>query len=218
MSEQKLVSRKEFLKKAGFTVAGVAVTGSLASVLTGCAAQPAATVDTSQTPDWPYPYKKLDPDKVAERAFEAYKTKGGWGIGVSDGFFGLLAEEVGYPFNQIRPELWINGAAGYGAATLCGSLGTAAACIGSVCDADMQKKVLADLFNWYKTAEFPSYQPENLGLPTTVADSLLCVDSVGKFMEVSGYAMGDPERKSRCAGVAAECAKKMVELLNEALA
>ena len=103
-------------------------------------------------------------------------------------------------------------------ATLCGSLGTAAACIGSVCDADTQKKILADLFNWYKSHDFPQYQPEDLDLPTTVADSLLCVDSVGKFMEVSGYAMGDPERKSRCAGVAAEVSKKMVELLNEELA
>lgn len=103
-------------------------------------------------------------------------------------------------------------------ATLCGSLGTAAACIGSVCDADTSKSVLAELFTWYKGAGFPSYQPDNLGLPTTVAESVLCVDSVGKFMEKTGYAMGDPERKTRCAGVAAEVTKKMVELLNEALA
>jgi hypothetical protein len=77
MSQENLVSRKDFLKKAGVTVAGVAVTGSLASVLTGCSAKPTAALDTSQAPDWPYPYKKLDPDKVAERAFQAYKEKGG---------------------------------------------------------------------------------------------------------------------------------------------
>ena len=114
--------------------------------------------------------------------------------------------------------MWINGAAGYGAASLCGSLGTAAACIGSVCDADTSKKVTADLFAWYKKAEFPEYQPENLGLATTVAESLLCEDSVGNFMTETGYAMGDPERKSRCGGVAAGVTRKMVELLNEVLA
>lgn len=114
--------------------------------------------------------------------------------------------------------MWLNGAAGYGAATLCGSLGTAAACIGSVCDAETSKKVVSELFAWYKKAELPDYQPENLGLTTTVADSLLCEDSVGTFMKETGYAMGDPERKSRCGGVAAAVTRKMVELLNEAIA
>jgi len=100
---------------------------------------------------------------------------------------------------------------------LCGSLGTAAACIGTVCDADTAKKVLGDLEAWYKEAEVPIYQPENLNLPTTVAGSVMCSDSVGNFMAKSGYAMGDPERKARCAGVAADITAKMVELLNAAL-
>lgn len=77
MSEIKLLSRKDFLKKAGITVAGIAVTGTLASALTGCTTQPTASLDTSQAPEWPLPYKKLDPEKVEARAFTAYKEKGG---------------------------------------------------------------------------------------------------------------------------------------------
>ncbi|WFA08758.1 hypothetical protein P3962_13685 [Tissierella sp. Yu-01] len=74
---EKQLSRKEFLKKAGMTVAGVAVTGSLASVLTGCSAQPTASADSSQAPEWPFTYKKLDPAIAEERAFNGYKEKGG---------------------------------------------------------------------------------------------------------------------------------------------
>ena len=103
-------------------------------------------------------------------------------------------------------------------ATLCGSLGVAASCIGMVTDVDTQKKIVGELFKWYKGFEFPQYQPENLGLKHTIAESVLCEDSVGKFMKEQGVAYGDPERKSRCAGVTADVSRKMVELLNEALA
>ncbi len=62
------------------------------------------------------------------------------------------------------------------------------------------------------------YQPEGLNLPTTVAGSTLCEDSVGHFMEAAKVAYGDPERKSRCAGTTADVTRKMVEMLNEVLA
>ena len=94
----------------------------------------------------------------------------------------------------------------------------AAACIGMVTDVDTQKKIVGELFKWYKTAEFPQYQPEGLGLKHTVAESILCEDSVGTFMKEQGVAYGDPERKARCAGTAADVTRKMVELLNETLA
>ncbi|KPU45325.1 split-soret cytochrome c precursor [Oxobacter pfennigii] len=126
-----------------------------------------------------------------------------------------MAEEVGYPFNQIPTEAFISAAGGYGAGTLCGTLGVGAACIGTVCDKETSNKLLSELLKWYKKEEFPSYQPENLNLPKTVADSYLCEDSVGNFMAASGYAYNDPERKSRCAGVAAEVTKKIFEMLNE---
>lgn len=114
--------------------------------------------------------------------------------------------------------MFINASSGYQQSSLCGSVGVAAACIGAVCDADTAKKLIVELENWYKVAELPMYQPENLGLKTTVAESIICEVSVSKYMEAEGVAYGDPERKSRCAGVAADCTRKMVELLNETLA
>lgn len=129
-----------------------------------------------------------------------------------------MANEVGYPYNQIPTAAFTNAAGGYNQASLCGCIGTAATCIGMVCEPDQAKKILGELSAWYKKAEFPMYQPDGLGLKTTVAESTLCADSVGKFMEAQGVAYGDPERKTRCAGVTGDVARKMVELLNEALA
>ena len=220
MSENKQLTRKEFLKGMGYTAASVVAVGSIGGLLTGCSTAPAAAaaVDTTQAPQHPFPYKKLDPAVVEQRAFQGYKEKGGWGAGIAEGFFGVLADEVGYPFNQIPVATFVNYGSGFQQASLCGSLGAAAACIGTVCDADTSKKVLVELENWYKVTAFPMYQPENLNLATTVADSILCSDSVGKWMEATGFEHGSPERKSRCAGVTADTAKKMVELLNAALA
>lgn len=81
----------------------------------------------------------------------------------------------------------------------------------------MQKELVNQLWNWYKEHPFPQMQPANLDLAVTVAESVYCSDSVGKFMEAQGCGFGDTERKERCAGVAAEIIKKTVEMLNERL-
>ncbi len=214
---EKQITRKDFLKGMGVSVAGVAMAGSVGALLTGCTTSADTSVSTEK-PQWPFKYVKLDPEKVKSRSYNAYKEMGGWGIGVSEGFFGTLADEVGYPFNQIPVEAFIPAAGGYGLSTLCGSLGTAATCIGMVTDTDTAKKLIGELFKWYKGHDFPQYQPENLNLTHTVADSVLCADSVGKFMKAEGVKYDDPKRKARCAGVAGEVTAKMVELLNETLA
>lgn len=76
MSENKQISRKDFIKGVGMTVAGVAVTGTLGGLLTGCSA-PSASVDTATAPAWPFTYKKIDPSVAEARAFQGYKEKGG---------------------------------------------------------------------------------------------------------------------------------------------
>ncbi len=220
MAENKQITRKDFLKGVGVTVAGVAVTGSLTGILTGCSTPaPAAApaVDTSQAPAWPFKYEKMDVAVAQENAYKGYKEKGGWGAGVAEGFFGTLSQQVGYPFNQYPAEVFSNFAAGFTQAQLCGTLGTAAACLGTVCDPDTARKILGELENWYKDAELPIYQPAKLDLATTVAGSLTCGDSVSTWMTETGFAMGDAERKERCAGVAADVTGKMVELLNATL-
>ena len=211
MKTENQISRKDFLKKAGMTVAGVAVTGSL---LTACSTDTTASVDTSQAPEWPFPYKKLDAAVGEERGYNNYHEKGGWGVGVAEGFFGLLADEIGYPYNQIPTEMFINASSGYQQQSLCGCLGVAAACIGAVCEGDDAKKLIRELENWYKEAEFPMYQPDG-PLVTTVAESIQCEVSVTKYMEAEGVDYGDEKRKNRCAGVTADTVRKTIEMLNE---
>ena len=211
MSTENQISRKDFLKKAGMTVAGVAVTGSL---LSACSSDTAASADTSKAPEWPFTYSKIDPAVAEERAYKAYHEQGGWGVGVAEGFFGTLADEVGYPYNQIPTGMFINASSGYQQSSLCGSIGIAGACIGSVCEGADAKKLIMKLENWYKAAELPIYQPDG-PIATTVAESIQCEVSVGKYMEAEGVEYGDQMRKNRCAGIAADCTRKAVELLNE---
>ncbi len=81
----------------------------------------------------------------------------------------------------------------------------------------MARGIISDLFDWYEKAELPIYQPDNLDLKITVADSLLCEDSVGIYLDAEGVEMGDPERVARCGGLAADVTGKTVEMLNQEL-
>lgn len=111
--------------------------------------------------------------------------------------------------------MFVNHAGGYHVTTLCGSLGVAAFVIGQFVPDKDAKKMVSELFNWYKKFPFPVYQPEFKGaLPTTIADSYLCDDSVGNYMKTAKVAYKDQKRKARCAGVSADVTKKTIELLN----
>lgn len=78
MSENKQISRKDFLKGMGYTAASVVAVGSIGGLLTGCSTTQATTeVDTSQAPAYPWTYKKLDPAVVEAAAYKGYKEKGG---------------------------------------------------------------------------------------------------------------------------------------------
>jgi len=129
----------------------------------------------------------------------------------------MLAEEVGYPYNQIPTESFLGYAGGFGHASLCGTVGVGANFIYSVCDKETAAKLTGELYKWYKEASFPYYQPEGQDLKQTVAKSTLCGDSVAIWMEETGFEFGSAERKTRCAGVAADTAKKVIELLNAEL-
>lgn len=75
MSEEKekLLTRRTFLKGAA-AVAGVTLlSGAGGLLLSGCSA---GQKSAQKKPEWPYPYKKLDPAKAADRAYKAYKEGG----------------------------------------------------------------------------------------------------------------------------------------------
>ncbi len=122
------------------------------------------------------------------------------------------------------------GAVGYG--SLCGALN------GSLLVINLVAKSMKDvtrigqaLMRWYESTPLPSekinryvvegevyVKPERLKsrkwLPQSVAGSVLCHVSVGRWCRVSGYASGSKERSERCARITGDVAAKTVELLN----
>lgn len=204
----KLQTRREFLKSTGKLVAGVTLASTLNPVVNALAKD-----ETVSAPAYPFTYAKLDPAVAEERGYRGYYEKGGCARGVADAIIGQLADDVGYPFNQIPIDMYANGATGYGIGSLCGSLAGAVNAIGLVCAPDDAKKITAELFAWYSKAELPIYQPKTESI-TTVANSVNCLESVSTYMTAAGVGMGDAARKERCAGVTGDTAKKTVELLN----
>lgn len=75
--KDKQISRKDFLKGVGTSIAGVTLLGGVGSLLTGCSDQNAQANASTEKPEWPFKYTKLDADKAAQRAYDAYKTGAG---------------------------------------------------------------------------------------------------------------------------------------------
>ena len=76
----------------------------------------------------------------------------------------------------------------------------------------------SDIMEWYSNTALPVFNPDKPTQPTkivqTTSNSPLCHISVGKWMDKSGFALGSPERKDRCARVAASVAYQLVVYLN----
>ena len=211
---EKLQSRREFMTSVGKVTAGVAAFGVAGSLLNFDSARAQGAQDIA-APEYPFKYEKLDPQETLERGYKSFYELGGCAAGAFDAIMGQLGDKIGYPYNQINPKMYANGAAGYGAATLCGSLGGAVGAVGLLCEPADSKAITAELFKWYRSHEFPSYDPDGHNSKKTVADSVNCSDSVTKFMAENGITeMSDPARLARCAAATAESAQKAVELLN----
>ncbi len=207
---EKFQTRREFLKSTGKLVAGVAVASALNPVMDVLAEKN----ESVAAPAYPWTYSKLDPSAAQERGYRGYYEKGGCARGVADAIIGQLADNVGYPFNQIPIDMYAIGATGYGIGSLCGSLAGAVNAIGLVCGPEDAAKIRDELFAWYRKAELPIYQPK-LESIQTVAKSVNCDESVTTYMKAAGIdTMKDERRKERCAGVTGDVAKKTVELLN----
>lgn len=181
---------------------------------------PAETVVAEGTPAavpaWPWPYVKLDPQVVAEAAYQGY-YEGGCMFGAYAAILRTLQTEAGFPFTQIPVEMSKYGAGGVsGWGTLCGTLNGAGSAINLV--AKDYGKIIGELMAWYSTTSFPTYQPSapkvEIGV-ASVSGSPLCHVSVSKWCEASGFKEESAERKERCARLTAEVAAHAVELLNQ---
>ena len=200
-------SRRDFLRTAGKGMLGAAALTAVPSVFTP------ALAEGVEAPAWPFEWKQIDKQKVLERTYASFYTHGGCCASVVAGVMEELAEQYGYPYNQIPARAFANGGGGYGAQTLCGALGGACAVLGMFCESKDSGALRNEVYAWYKAHEFPQYQPEIKSV-YSVSNSIQCSDSVGNWMKASGFEFGSDERKARCAALSAETAVKVVELLN----
>jgi hypothetical protein len=205
------LSRRKFLRGAGASVAGLAVVGSA-----GLLMKNSAIATQSPTPG-ALPYIKIDPDKAAERAYQAY-FKGNCGSGAAAGIIGCLADEIGSPYDVIPISMFIAfGGGGNGWGNTCGALiGPMGIISGVVTDKKVRSEMLDELLSWYTQFPFPEYQPAGLNLPKVVVGSTICHVSVTRWCNAEGACVktSSQEKKERCAGVVADVTNKTVQMMN----
>lgn len=208
MREETKVSRRGLLIGAGKVAAGAAIitAGGLTLV---------SETEARET-KYPWPYKKLDPEKVARIAYENW-YKDYCCYATASAILIPLQEAVGEPYTSfpiISTRWGHGGAVGWG--TLCGTLTGIGIATGLVAGKDGEK-ILNDVIYWYTQTQLPIYTPKS---PKTKiknvskSDSPLCHISVGRWMKKEGVQFFTPQRKERCARLSADVAVYTVELLN----
>ncbi len=217
------LSRRGLLKGAGkFIAVGAA---GMAAATAGVGFLPRAEAKGGSTEKWPWPYVKLDPQKTAELAYnEWYRVF--CGAAVISSVFSQLREKVGEPYTSFPVDAYVfleGGMVGWG--TICGS-NAGANIVANVIigpriagpECENGAAIGADTLQWYSETSLPSYTPKEPRVKTaivqTTSDSPLCHVSVGKWMKASGYAIGSPERRDRCARVTGSVAYHLVQDLN----
>jgi hypothetical protein len=213
------VTRRELLTMVGTFGAGVAFAG-----ISGLPSKAEAVGGTTEK--WPWPYVKLDPQKTAEIAYnEWYRVF--CGAAVISSVFGQLREKVGEPYKSFPIDAFVfleGGTVGWG--TICGS-NAGANIVSNVIigprtagpDCENGALIGSETMDWYSNTPLPVYIPgepkQKAKIIQTTSQSPLCHISVGKWMKASGYAFVSPERKDRCARVAASVAYQLVQHLND---
>lgn len=213
------LSRRDFLSAMGLLGAGVLLNG-LYNL--GEASPAQAKIKATK---WPWPYVKLDPEKTAELAYnEWYRIF--CGGAVISSIFSQLAEKVGEPYASFPVDAFIileGGMAGWG--TICGTVNAAAIVANLICGPRISGSeaghiIASNIMDWYSNTALPNYIPKKPKankdyIIQTTSGSPLCHISVGKWMTESGFSLGSPERKDRCARLAASTAYQLVLILNE---
>ena len=190
------------------TLGGTALLGKtlLAGTPTAAPANPMAQL--------PWPYRHVDPDAAAQRAFEGYKT-GHCMFGTFDAIVGSVAEQLGAPYTGFPFQMFIYGMGGvYGWGTLCGTLNGCAAAIQLL--SPNPGPVVDELFHWYENTLLPDFEPKGMRFKTVKsrAGSPLCHPSIAKWCEASGKKAYSAERDERCGVLAASVARQCAMLLN----
>jgi len=222
MKQDERLDSKGLVRRQMVIGAGALAAGAALARVGGWPAS--AEAKEAVTEKWPWPYVKLDPAKTAELAYnEWYRVY--CGGAVISSVFSQLRDKVGEPYRSIPIDAFVfleGGMVGWG--TVCGSNAganiVANLIIGPrIAGADEGHLIGSDILQWYSDTSLPVYMPKDPKVKTeiikTTSESPLCHVSVGKWMAASGKPLGSPERKDRCARVAASVAYRLVELLND---
>jgi len=216
------LSRRKFLASAGGVVVGTMMATASLNLSN-------SSVDAEGTMEWPWPYKKLDPEVVRKKGHFGY-YQGACCYGAFSAIIDVLKDEIGYPYTMMPIDMMRYGEGGIvGWTTVCGALNGAAAAITLIAGEDNYKELVNELMGWYTEFEFPSdisnkyakehkflvnkYKSDEV-LVQSVSNSPLCHASVTNWCKESDYASGDSERSERCARLTGDVAAKAVELLN----
>ncbi|PIP42883.1 MAG: chain A iron centre cytochrome C protein [Deltaproteobacteria bacterium CG_4_10_14_3_um_filter_60_8] len=215
--DEKGLSRRQVIAGAGVLAAGAAMArfATMPSI---------ASASGGPTEKWPWPYVKLDPATTAELAYNEWYRLFCGGAVISS-VFTQLREKVGEPYRSFPIDSFVymeGGLVGWG--TLCGSNNGAALVANMIigpriAGGEAAHHMSSDMLEWYSNASMPVFVPKNPKvnpdqIPHTVSESPLCHVSVGKWMKAANKPLGSPERKDRCARVAASVAYHLVEMLN----
>ena len=166
----------------------------------------------------PWPYKPLDPDKVAQLAYDGYYYKecmyGGF-----HAIVGATAEQLGSPYKNFPFLMMKYGGGGInGWATICGAVNGASAAIQLL--SPEPEPLINALFEWYEHEPLPNVIPQKSKHPEfkeirSVAGSPLCHQSIAHWTKASGNPAYCPERSDRCGCLTASVARHVVLMLND---
>jgi len=226
-----MLCNKKMSRRGFLTIVGkLAVGATIGSGLVGLGSRAQAATEELPWVGW---YDGLvDPDTAAETAYIGYS--GAYdGKGCAYAVFNAIASEVngsGSASYYVPEEMLTYGKGGMmGFGHICGALNAGSAIINLVAGSTLIKEHLGDLsalaqelILWYAQTEHPVYEPPitvtptyvDYTPPTIVPGSGLCHVFVSKWSTETGYGVHDPERHECCARLAADVAKKTVELLN----
>ncbi len=211
--EESNVSRRDILKGAGLVAAGGAFIAAGAVTLAGMA----EAGKGAKGPVYPWPYRKINPQKAAEIAYNNW-YRNFCSFAAASGIIIPERRLVGEPWTSyplMSLKFGEGGVEGWG--TLCGTLLGGSVAI-SLAAGHEGKPMINDLMQWYSETMQPVFEPENPRArfkSRTVSDSPLCHISVGKWMKAEGKSLGSPERRDRCARLTASVSFQIAVMLND---
>jgi C_GCAxxG_C_C family probable redox protein len=227
-----MLSKKEMLRRGFLTLVGKLGVGAVlgGSLLNLGSRALGATVSLPWV-TWP----GLDPGDIAETAYWGYYGKDtsvtpvidypgkSCAYAVFNAIVSKLNPDASYKLPEEMMQYGHGGISGMG--HICGALNGASAVINLIKGETWIKNNLTPMDNlikqliwWYEQEEHPNYNPISPKLdftpPTIVPRSSLCHVFVTKWCNEYGYTTSSSQRGECCARLAADVAKRTVELLN----